>query len=181
MRFMTFSALFAGGADLTGANKAERVNAGYILSQALTQKAPEIFETVVTAKTFAEKMDLIHTQKSQGREGEIWFDTRLAYQPGKPKHDVFVRTKYALGTDTYIITDVFPTTAEGHAIGAFAIVDTNGNDVGSVGTGYTREEQREILARHQANLGQVRVLVNAQNKTEYGKLFHARFVGFPQE
>jgi hypothetical protein len=124
------------------------------------------------------KQELLDIQLREGREGEVWFDPTMSYTPGKNKKDIFIRTKHLLDVRPYTIMKVFPSTAKGHTISGFSIMDENGNDLGRVGTGYNRSQQREILERFEA--GQTDVLVKAQRKSVYGKLIHARFAGFPK-
>lgn len=108
-------------------------------------------------------------------------------RPGKitsrkdTQFDGYVRCKYYLGVQRYRVTSVAPSKAVGHYLGGFTIEDTDGNDVGSVGTGYSREDQREILRRFTANPNNTWVLVDGQCLTQYGKIRHAVYKGFADE
>jgi bifunctional non-homologous end joining protein LigD len=177
MKYAIFSCLFAGRSFET---QAERVDKGAAMARLLS-KHSSIFEVLDTAKTKDEKILLCQTQHAEGREGEVFFHHDMQYHAGKINDDKYVRCKYHLGMMDLIISSVAPTTADGHLIGGFAVMDDMGKQLGSVGTGYDREEQKEILMRHQANPGKAHVLVSAQSFTEYGQLRHAVFQGFPDK
>jgi len=128
---------------------------------------------IVTAKNAKEKAELAATQKEQGREGEVWFDPDMPYLAGKHKDERFVRTKYLTEFEA-VVTGFTETTAEGHAFGAMQITDFDGNDRGSVGTGFTREDKHELISRF--GFGHLVVKILCQGYTEAGMAWHARFV-----
>lgn len=142
---------------------------------------------VPTARTKEEKYALCALQSSEKREGEIWIESSLVPVAGKitssndPQYDFYARTKYSVGIQRYRVVSVAPTNAEGHFIGGLSIEDTDGKPVGSVGTGYTRSQQAEILRRFTASPNDTWVLVDAQVKTIFGQLRHSRFIDFPEE
>lgn len=152
--------------------------------EALLDENPRNFHRAWTARTRAEKQQLADFQKDSGHEGEVYFLKDLLHRPGKitsgkdPQFDGYVRRKNYLGIQRYRITAVAPGNAEGHTIAGFSIMDTDGNAVGTVGTGYTRDQQKEILRRFSANPDNTWVLVDAQTKTVYGQLRHAAFKDF---
>ena len=88
---------------------------------------------------------------------------------------MYVRTKYLIEFEANI-TNVYPATAEGHTIAGFEVSDDEGKMLGIIGTGYSREDQKEILARFKA--GNARVVIRAQGFTEKGFVWHGRFIGW---
>jgi len=184
--FSAFECLYLGN-NARMERKWERVGEAELIMRTLAMQAPACFEMLATARSAEEKQALCDKQKAEGREGEVFFLSDLRYVPGKitsgkdPQFDGYVRTKYSVGVQRYRITKVEPSRAEGHAIGGFEIEDTDGKPVGSVGTGYSRSQQVEILRRFTEKPNDTWVLVDAQVKTIFGKLRHARFLGFPEE
>lgn len=182
VKFSAFGALFTNYAI---EKKIDQVLLGQEIMRELRTRNPSEFEVMPLAKTLEEKQELADYQKANEREGEVWFRVDLPTRPGKitsgkdPFYDGYVRTKYSIGIQRYRITAVAPSRAAGHTIGGFSIQDTDGNDVGTVGTGYTRDQQVKILELFQTEQA-AWVLVDAQTKTVYGKLRHARFIDFAE-
>jgi len=185
MVFSAFGCLYFGENDLT--RKYQQVWDASTLMDCLAEIDPVHFSKIQTAQTREAKGRLATSQKIEGREGEVYFLKDLVMRPGKitssrdPQYDGYVRVKNYLGVQRYRVTSVAPSKADGHFIGGFSIEDTDGNSVGTVGTGYSREDQREILRRFTENPDNTWVLVDAQTKTIYGKLRHAAFKGFADE
>jgi len=172
--FMPFFALYTNHRDLRDDTYAVRILFGNAIARNLTELAPGKFEQAETFRTTLEKRALVHSQQAEGREGEIWFDPNMTYTPGKQRSDRIVRTKY-LETNEYIVTGFTDTTGAGRLFGAMEIKDLQGKPVGSVGTGFDRETQAELLRRHELAPGNLKVMVTHQGTTEYGQVFHARF------
>lgn len=185
IKFSAFGCLCIGGKSVN--TKGEQVFIGDELMEALCKSNPSEFEILLIATTRETKQQLADQQKANGCEGEVWFRADLPHRPGKitsskdPFFDGYVRTKYSIGIQRYRITKVAPSRAAGHTIGGFSIQDADGNDVGTVGTGYTREEQIKILELFTAQPENAWVLVDGQAMTVYNKIRHARFVGFVEE
>jgi bifunctional non-homologous end joining protein LigD len=169
------------GNDLTMATEAERIVAGELLGEGLSA---EFFEIVPTARTKVEKAELALQQRSQEREGEVWVRHDCHYVGGKDSRTFpIVRTKYCLELDL-VITELTLTKVAGRPFSAIAVAqDIDGRLVpmGAVGTGFAQEDMQEIVRRHAANPGKVKVTVRSQGLTENGKLWHGRFVGFSEE
>jgi bifunctional non-homologous end joining protein LigD len=137
----------------------------------------DIIHTTHLAQSEKSKSDMVRCMQAEGREGEIWFKYNEPYRPGKSADGHFVRTKYLEEFEANIVA-VFPATAEGHTISGFKIADDNGRSMGTIGTGYSREDQQDILKRFQA--GNTRVRIRCQGFTEGGRVWHGRFIGWPQ-
>jgi len=133
-------------------------------------------EATPTAYTTVEKWALAESQKSEGREGEVWTLKRCAYTGGKGHKTDTVRTKYLVSV-LATITRVIAGKAKGRPVAAFEVADENGQTLGKVGTGFDAATARELAARHKADPGKIRVVVIAQGYTESGKLMHARLGG----
>jgi|GEM_PF-547321 len=180
IRYAIFKALHAEGQDLTGRPESERIAAGESLGRALTALTDEI-EVLPTARTAAEKRALVARQQAEGREGEVWVRSDCTYTGGKtpPKRAPFVRTKY-ISTADVVIMGLTKSTDAGRPFGAIQVgqyVDGKLRPIGSIGTGYTREEMAEIAAAHAANPGRVVIEVGSQGMTEGGKLWQGRYHG----
>jgi hypothetical protein len=135
----------------------------------------EIIEPVLVAKTTAEKAELINVQKNEGREGEVWFIPLQPYVPGKVGQS-YVRTKY--GEEfTCLAVGFTETTAPEFAFGAMQIQSLDGKDLGSVGTGFTLEDRRCLLAHYQEH-GPFMVQVYSRGFTEDRKAWLPTFVDF---
>lgn len=184
MQFSAFGCLYV---RKSVDKKGEQVWHASNIMDRLIDENPHDFAKLPTAKTTTEKEDLARAQKDGGREGEVYFLHDLVMRPGKitsrkdPQFDGYVRVKNYLGIQRYRVTAILPSKADGHFIGGFSIEDTDGNPVGNVGTGYRREDQREILRRFTANPDNTWVLVQAQTRTVFNKLRHAAFKGFADE
>jgi bifunctional non-homologous end joining protein LigD len=183
--FSAFGCLFAYRQPLT--TKSAQVAMGHTIMDWLEGEDQISFYDLETAKTKEEKTLLALGQKEGGREGEVWFLKDLVTRPGKitssrdPQFDGYVRTKYYLGIQKYRITKLEPSHAEGHTIGGFSVEDADGVARGSVGTGYSREQQKQIYRRFNDDPDNCWVLVDAQRLSIYGILRHASFKGFPEE
>jgi len=140
-----------------------------------------MFEQMPTFRTHAEKRQLSRLQKERNLEGEIWFRYDYHYQHGKvtassdEQYDYYVRTKYQLDPMKVRISTVKAGTADGHAIAGFSMEDENGNDIGSCGTGYTREDQLAIRTAWSTCPDDTWAMVTARAWTAYGKLEMAVF------
>jgi hypothetical protein len=84
-----------------------------------------------------------------------------------------------LGIRRYQVKEVFPPKADGHYISGFSVVGENGK-VSKVGTGYSRQQQKEIKERWETGKP-LYVLVDCQTLTQYGVMRHASFQGFSEE
>lgn len=178
-RYAIFSCLFSRGTDFTSATQAERVDEGLRVASLLSDVQPDLFELLQPARTEKEKAGLAEWQRSQQREGEVWFRTNISYQAGKPADDLYVRTKYLTEFDAYIL-DLTKTTAQGRPFGALAITDLKGKPLGEIGTGFTQAEMQKIAVRHAENPGKVKVRIVSQGFTESGAVWHGRFDGFAE-
>jgi bifunctional non-homologous end joining protein LigD len=178
MRFYVFDCLywFQDG-DLRGRAKATRTMKAETICIHIQNTRFDGIMAVYTARTGDEKQRLVNAQVTEGREGEVWFRTNTYYCPGKQNDEFFVRTKYLKELEANIIAVARPT-AEGHFIGGFEIANDGGVSLGKIGTGYSREDQQEILERFQ--IGNVRVKIKCQGFTENGKVWHGRFIGWPE-
>lgn len=185
MTFGAFGCVWAGERVIT--KKADQIEYSDHIMGLLETLEPEMFKKVPTAKTQAEKRALCDHQKEHGLEGEVWFRYDLSYVPGKVTdsghewYGAYVRTKYKLEPKPYRVVGVMPSNAEGHTIANFEVVDEEGVNLGKVGTGYTREQQVQIMERFQANPDNFWVLVGADSMTVYGKFKHAVFHGFVED
>lgn len=153
----------------------ERVLAGYQVGNLLAKMQPGMFEVLPTARTTQEKTELAARQKTEGREGEVWFDATLPYRPGKYTDDKYVRTKYLTELEVKV-TNLTPTTAQGRPFGAIEIATMDDKPLGQIGTGFTMDEAREIAERFRQ--GNLRIQIQTQGFTEAGNVFLGRFVDF---
>lgn len=179
-----FKALYARGLDLSGHDELTRIRASepfVELAQDQLAQAGVIdsrVDQVPTAWTPNEKLALTITQRSEGREGEVWIQRSTTYRPGKTGGEIFVRTKYVEETEV-VITGLTPTTVAGRAFGAIDVAarypDGSLRPVGKVGTGFDQAEAgriRDLFSKHPNGL---RISVRHQGRTEAGQLWHARF------
>jgi len=178
--YAIFSALFFDGCNLTSATQMERINAGFAVGELLSNLSKE-FEIVPTARTKEEKLLLVQKQQAEDREGEIWFKSSCRYVGGKDAHTLpIVRTKYCQEIEL-VVTNLTPTTAEGRPFGAIEVakeVDGFFVSLGSVGAGFALSDMLEVVRRHAASPGQVRIKVRTQGLTESGQVWHGRFLEF---
>lgn len=185
--FSVFKALFAFGRDLTGVGELERISVGEsvvgLLRPVLARHAgwaPTFqVEMVPTAWGETQKRALCETQRTCGREGEIWIRTDAAYVGGKHGEDI-VRTKYLTETEV-VVTGLTATTVAGRPFGAIEVAETlpDGSlrPVGCVGSGFSVADARDLAARVASGKESVRISVIHQGWTENRQLWHARFVG----
>lgn len=179
--FSAFGCLYWDNQHLTLLLKRNQVETGEKLMLDLAALDPNIFHVMKTARTNAEKSALVEDQKD--REGEIWFRYDLKVQPGKLEtipdlfFDGYVRTKNRLEAMRLRITKVAPGKADGHAIAGFDVEDENGRHCGRVGTGYSREQQREILSAFESEPENTYALVSAQRWSVGDILIHSVFEG----
>jgi ATP-dependent DNA ligase len=176
-KFAAFQCLFFNNQDLRQKVFKDRVYYCEGIMDFLVKANPYYFDKLPTAKTANEKLLLATQQRQEEREGEVWYMFNATYLPGKSFASV--RTKYIQEMEVYI-TGLTATTAEGHEFGAIEVINPeNGHDLGSIGTGFSREDKREIMNRFlhtQNHGGNVRIKVAYQGLTETRKLWHARFL-----
>lgn len=172
-RYGIFKALYAVDYDLTTADETARYRAAIMIQAALGSYS-NIFELVPLAVTEDEKRDLVERQQLNGREGEIWIKSNCQYVGGKDKRNLpIVRTKYLQEVVAWVV-GLTPTTADGRLFGAIEVAanpDGSG-ELGKVGTGFDAATQAEVVKRFES--GPFQVEVQAQGRTETGKLWHAR-------
>jgi bifunctional non-homologous end joining protein LigD len=92
VRYCVFSAPWMASDYVT--TYGDMVNNGHTIAAAIHSTGCDIVQPIVTARTTGEKCALVEAQKSQGREGEVWFQPLMRYEGGKPKDERYVRTKY---------------------------------------------------------------------------------------
>ncbi len=180
-----FKALFADGIDLTTTHDVARIAAAKPIVEeaqralALEEDQTLRIELVPTAITTKEKRELCRRQLTEGREGEVWIRRDTSYRGGKVADEMIVRTKY-LTESTVIITGLTETTVRGRPFGALEVAERQSDGslrpVGSVGTGFSLEDARDLAARHRAAPGTVTITVMHQGRTENGMLWHARYL-----
>jgi bifunctional non-homologous end joining protein LigD len=179
VRYAIFKALFALGKDLTNVTEIERIAEGERIGNRLSAQASEIFEVLSTAKSKSEKRELVVRQKNQNREGEVWIRTTSQYLGGKSKrkNPPNVRTKYVKELDV-LITELTPSNSSLPFGSAKVSVKKNGRfiPIGSIGTGFTEKERKEIARLHETNPGTVVITIRFQGWTEYEKVWHGRFI-----
>ena len=177
-KFCAFDALFVGGEDLTGLSKFGRLHRAENILSALPS---DLFEAIPMFPSSDEKKLLVHTQMTEGREGEVWVRHYSPYIGGKTKGDFpSVRTKYLEELEVVII-GLTPTTAEGRPFGAIEVGErVNGGivPIGSIGTGYTVDEMWKIRSCcEEARPGSAVIRIATQGRTESGKVWHGRYLG----
>ena len=174
--YAIFKALWFSQKDLTIVTEAERIVAGEKIGECLRT---DFFEVLPTARSREEKAELALKQASEAREGEIWILKNCVYAGGKDKHSqAMLRTKYCLELDL-VITDLTLVKGTRRPFSA-AIVAQEIEDklvpVGSIGTGFSLKDMREISRRHTAKPGSVKITVRCLGITENGNLWHGRFI-----
>lgn len=186
-QFSVFKALMLGGRDLTGRQELERISAGEIavdvIRPVLQRHAGWVpsfqIEQVPTAYTESQKRALCASQLAEGREGEVWIRADAVYVGGKNGEDI-VRTKYLTETEV-VVTGLTPTTVAGRPFGAIEVAeilaDGSLRSAGSVGTGFSGVDAKELADLVAASPNQVRITVMHQGWTEKRQLWHARYVG----
>jgi hypothetical protein len=174
MVYMVFSCIWREGCALP--TYGDMVDDGFGVAHFLRETlGSRTIGDLTTSKTTDEKSMLASLQEEEDREGEVWFDPRMEYRPGKNKQGGgFVRTKYLTEFEA-MVTGFTETTAEGHAFGAMCIESLDGKDLGNVGTGFTREDKWDLLHRFMRS-GKFKVEVRSQGFTESGLAWHARFL-----
>jgi len=130
------------------------------------------FEFLRSAVTKQEKQDLVLRQQKEGREGEVWTKKSCLYSGGKAHHTDMVRTKYIQESRVHV-DKLVPSTVEGHAFSALE-VSVDGVPVGSVGTGWTKEEKVVVARLFNESPDSTFINVTHQGWTTGGKLWHAR-------
>ncbi|MGB3641066.1 MAG: hypothetical protein WBA39_26330 [Rivularia sp. (in: cyanobacteria)] len=175
--YAIFKCLWFSGKDLTIETEAERIAAGEKIGECLRT---DFFEVLPTARSEEEKAELAFKQESEGREGEIWILKNCVYKGGKHNHtQAILRTKYDLELDL-VVTDLTSVKGTGRPFSA-AIVAQEVEDKlvprGSLVAGFSLKDMREIVSRHTAKPGSVKITVRCLGLTEYGNLWHGRFIG----
>ena len=185
-QFSVFKALFADRLDLTTRSEVNRMAAAEPLVTALQQHLKRMaitglqvqVELVPSAYSTADKRALCDKQQAEGREGEVWIRTNTPYLGGKAGGEAIVRTKYLTETNV-VVTGLTPTTVAGRAFGAIEVAEMQPDGslrlVGSVGTGFSQADARDLMQRFAA--GRLVITVIHQGRTENGQLWHARFAG----
>ena len=180
-----FKALYADGTDFTTRSDLDRITAAKAVVEELQRELacngdPLLrIELVPTAMTTEQKRELCRRQLAEGREGEVWIRRDTSYRGGKQADEMMVRTKYLTETEV-VITGLTPTTVRGRPFAALEVSErqTDGTlrPVGSVGTGFSQKDARDLAAQHLATPGMVRIMVLHQGRTENGLLWHARYL-----
>ena len=171
IRYAIIYAIYQSDRDLHNQSYAIRVLYGESLSSSLTALSPS-FEKVPTARIFGEKSDLADKQKSEGREGKVWFDATILYHSGKNREDNVVRTKYLTELNV-MVTSLTPTTAQGRLFGAIEVSTVDGKPLGSIGTGFTQADAKKIWDRFHEST-RVMIPIVSQGMTENGQVMHGR-------
>jgi len=175
--YAIFKALWCSGKDLTIATEAERIGAGEKIGGCLRK---DFFEILPTARSQEEKAELAFKQEAEAREGEIWILKNCVYTGGKDKHNqAMLRTKYCLELDL-VVTDLTLVKGTGRPFSAAIVAQEVENKLvlrGSVGTGFSLKDMREIVRRHTVKPGSVKITVRCLGLTENGNLWHGRFIG----
>ncbi len=184
--YCVFKALYL-DYDLRGQLEWERIRCGELIGRELVDLDPAHFQVVFTARNRADKAYLCATQQEQGREGEVWILQDVAHLPGKNLGNLrrgtwppMIRTKYL--KDWTLRVNGLSASGATKVVRLFSAVqvvrdmpDGSTVSMGSVGTGFTMDEQREIKARFES--GQpLYIEVTSQGLTESGQLWHPRFV-----
>ncbi|MBD2385808.1 ATP-dependent DNA ligase [Cylindrospermum sp. FACHB-282] len=179
--YAIFKSLWFSGKDLTTVTEAERIAAGEEIGKCLQA---DFFEVVPTARTSQEKAELASKQQLEAREGEIWLLKNCTYIGGKDTRTLaIVRTKYCVELDL-VITGLTSKNDPSRPFSAIMVAQEKEGKLvpmGLVGTGFTQQDMLEIVRRHGANPGGVKITVRTQGLTESGKLWHGRYVGFCEE
>ncbi|MBV6626001.1 MAG: ATP-dependent DNA ligase [Rivularia sp. (in: Bacteria)] len=175
--YAIFKALWFSGNDLTIFTETERIAAAEKISQCLRK---DFFENLPTARSQKQKEELVLKQESEAREGEVWILKNCVYTGGKDKHSqAMLRTKYCLELDL-VVTDLTLVKGTGRPFSAAVVAREIAEKlvpVGSVGTGFSLQDMREIIRRHHAKPGSVKITVRCLGLTENGNLWHGRFIG----
>jgi ATP-dependent DNA ligase len=180
--YTTFSALYTVGfGDLTSKGAGSRIQAAVAFATWLNDRADN-FEVIPTAYTFHEKTALVKSQMDAGKEGEVWYDINAPYIGGKDnKNETLVRTKYTKELDVIVID--LTSTDKVRAFGAIEVgVWDNGDikPIGSVGTGFTKDQMESILASHVDAVVHNKYLtikITTRGFTESGSLWLASYAG----
>jgi len=177
--YTAFKLLYFAGVSLTDEPESRRIQ---FLEKVVWLPHPDNFEICPTARTTEEKKALVEKQLTEGREGEVWIDSRCIYTGGKnSKAYPMVRTKY-IQILQLVCTGVTPTTSENRQFGSIEVAEeTNGElvSVGKVGSGFDLTSQKEIMAK--VSKGNFKVFVATQGRTASGKLMHARYQGMVED
>ncbi len=167
LQYMVFQCLMQSGQDQRtfpiGVRAGRGLHFAHITDEAVQPTIPFIGKE--------QKGILVTLTEEKNLEGEVWTIDADNYIGGK-NGEVCVRTKH-LFEGTFEIVEFTPTTAADREFGAIEIQDSNGIAVGRVGTGFTRDDQRELM---QAGVG-TKIKVRYQAVTNAGKLVHARYLG----
>jgi bifunctional non-homologous end joining protein LigD len=184
-----FEALYYGGRDLTEGRMAKRFEYGRMVVLKLADYGgAAYFEFLEPAYSAPEKYTLAEAQHTEGREGEVWRLLDAPYTGGKLANgraghmEPIVRTKHLLVV-TVRVTG-FSDTGATKLVRLFAAIQiadpVTGAGLGSVGTGFTQSEQRDLLdglAKANAEGKPYLIEVCSQGITEFNKLWHPRFRG----
>ena len=178
--YSAFQALFH-NVSLFNASALDRIKVASDIVAAINHHLSEsdklllIVEATPTAITTAEKAALVEDQKANGREGEVWTLINCTYTAGKDHKVASVRTKDIIEIDA-VISAVNRSACQGRSIASFGVVDLDGKEIGSVGTGFDEKTALSLAAQHEANSGTVKITVRCQKFTVNGQMWHARMI-----
>jgi len=173
-----FYALFAGGYDLREDAQWRRIEVGRTITEALAGEN-NLFEALETARGHEEKLALYLHQKQHGHEGVVFSVIHSRYHEDKMGTDI-LREKFLMESIVRV-TGLQSTTAAGKLFGAIVIVSDNGDKLGKVGTGFSREDERDVVAAFQANPTNTWIEIAHQGYTENGQVWHSRYRGLVQQ
>jgi bifunctional non-homologous end joining protein LigD len=195
--FAPFGCLFIESAPNGGrvqSFKRQQVETADIICQKAYDLGFRMIDRMPTYRTEEEKRQLVARQQEDGREGEIFFRPNMIMRPGKitsrkdPFFDGYVRCKYRVEPLEVVVTDVLPSSADGHFIGGIEVAkvleDGTLQPIGRLGTGYSRQDQQDILERWnecQASGKVMKIKVTTQGWSAYGNLRHGSFAGIVEE
>lgn len=183
--YSIFKALFFQGQDLTFGDEHTRIRAGRTIAAVLARLASGYFEFLEPALRWEEKQALADRQRTEMREGEVWFLLSTPYIGGKTKSSLppIVRTVYWKKLHA-VILELVPTTVKGRAFASIKVgVYRDGElvKIGSIGTGFTMAETQEIAKVYNANPGEVTIKVYCRAFTVNDIMRHASYKGFSKK
>ena len=167
-----FGVLYANNSETTIIPHSARLIKARKIGTAL-QSIDDTFEPLEIAFTEVGKAALYQKQKEEKREGIVWANNYIPYCQDKAAGQEYVRTKFL--TDMKVkIRGLTPTTAQGKLFGAIQVEDEFGNDIGSVGIGFSREDEAEIKLHFDKHTNPW-IEIATQGLTENGQVYQARY------